>query len=83
MAVGITGIPFTDPVKLEVLGIANDFQKKRELSSDFVYQMITAFGGANKFYQTFYISAISPLGFTKDEKNLNYYDVKRLTRTDR
>ena len=75
---GITGVPFTDPVKLENLGIQNDFQKKRELSADFVYQMIEAFGGTKKFYQTFYISAISPLGFTKDEKNLNYYDIKGL-----
>jgi hypothetical protein len=75
---GITGVPFTDPVKLESLGIQNDFQKKRELSADFVYQMMDAFGGAKKFYQTFYISAISPLGFTKDEKNLNYYDVTGL-----
>jgi len=75
---GITGIPFTDPVKLEELGIVNDFQKKRELSADFVYQMIDAFGGAKKFYQKFYFSAISPLGFTKDDKNLNYYDIKGL-----
>ncbi len=75
---GITGIPFTDPVKLEELGIVNDFQKKRELSADFVYQMIDAFGGIKKFYQKFYFSSISPLGFTKDEKNLNYYDVKGL-----
>ena len=75
---GITGIPFTDPVKLQALGIANDFQKKKELSADFVYQMIDAFGGAKEFYQKFYFSALSPLGFTKDEKNLNYYDLKGL-----
>ena len=75
---GITGIPFTDPVKLESLGIKNDFQKKRELSADFIYQMIDGYGGAKEFYQKFYFSAISPLGFTKDEKNLNYYDVKGL-----
>src|SRR5258708_32576460 len=75
---GITGIPFTDPVKLEALGIVNNFQKKRELSADFVYKMIEAFGGAKKFYDKFYISAWSPLGFTKNEKNLNYYDLKEL-----
>jgi len=77
---GITGIPFTDPVKLENLGITNDLQKKRELSADFVYQMIDAFGGVKKFYQQFYISSVSPLGFTKSEKNLNYYDLKNLPR---
>jgi hypothetical protein len=75
---GITGIPFTDPVKLEALEIANDFQKKNELSADFIYQMIDAFGGAKKFYQQFYFTSISPLGFTKDDKNLNYYDVTGL-----
>jgi hypothetical protein len=75
---GITGIPFTDPIKLESLGIPNDYQKRRELSADFVYQVIEAFGGAKKFYQKFYIGAVSPLGFTKEDKNLNYYDAKGL-----
>jgi hypothetical protein len=78
---GITGVPFTDPVKLEKLGIHNDLQKKRELSADFIYQMIDACGGADKFYQRFYVSAVSPLGFVKEEKNLNYYDVKGLPET--
>ncbi|GHM98523.1 DUF4918 domain-containing protein [Cytophagales bacterium WSM2-2] len=72
---GITGIPFTDPVKLEELGFENDLQKKRELSADFIYQMIDACGGPEKFYRRFYFSAISPLGFIKNGKNLNYYDV--------
>ena len=40
--------------------------------------MIEAFGGPDKFYSTFFITAISPLGFTKDGKNLNYYDIKEL-----
>ncbi|HEX6226698.1 MAG TPA: uracil-DNA glycosylase family protein [Chryseolinea sp.] len=76
---GITGIPFTDPIKLEqCCGIPNDFYKKGELSADFIYKMIEAYGGAGKFYSKFYVSAISPLGFTKDGKNLNYYDIKEL-----
>jgi hypothetical protein len=76
---GITGIPFTDPQKLEVFcGIENDFRKKTELSADFIYTMINAFGGPEKFYGQYYFSAISPLGFTKDEKNLNYYDLREL-----
>lgn len=76
---GITGIPFTDPAKLEMLGIKNDLAKKRELSADFIYQMIDVCGGVKKFYKKFYVSAVSPLGFVKDDKNLNYYDVKRLS----
>lgn len=76
---GVTGIPFTDPIRLkEVGGIENSFAKKQELSSLFIYDMINAFGGAQSFYNKFYISSISPLGFTKNNKNLNYYDDKNL-----
>ena len=76
---GITGIPFTDPIRLQnICGIENDFQKKQELSSVFVYEMIHSFGGTEFFYNNFYISSISPLGFTKDNKNLNYYDDRKL-----
>jgi hypothetical protein len=76
---GITGIPFTDPIRLQgSCGIANDFPKKQELSSVFIYEIIGSFGGAELFYNQFYISSISPLGFTKNEKNLNYYDDKKL-----
>lgn len=76
---GITGIPFTDPVQLEQkCKIRNNFDKKPELSSIFIYQMIEAFGSIKKFYKQFYISSISPLGFVKDGKNMNYYDAKTL-----
>ncbi|CAN5591983.1 SMUG2 DNA glycosylase family protein [soil metagenome] len=76
---GVTGIPFTDPVRLQNdCGIANDFQKNQELSSAFIYDMINAYGGAAKFYNQFYISAVSPLGFVREGKNLNYYDDKIL-----
>lgn len=76
---GITGIPFTDPVKLEkICGIPNNLPRKTELSADFIYRMIDVYGGPQKFYSHFYIGAISPLGFTKDGRNLNYYDIKEL-----
>jgi hypothetical protein len=76
---GITGIPFTDPIRLEKdCGISNDFQKRQELSSVFVYKMIEAFGGPEAFYGQFYITSYSPLGFTRHGKNLNYYDDKAL-----
>lgn len=77
---GITGIPFTDPINLEkYCEIPNGFQKKAELSSAFIYQVIEAYGGPATFYRDIYISALSPLGFVKDEKNLNYYDIPELT----
>lgn len=76
---GITGIPFTDPLKLEKnCGIHNNLQKKSELSADFIYRMIEGFGGPKKFYEQFYIGAVCPLGFTRHGKNLNYYDIKEL-----
>ena len=76
---GITGIPFTDPIRLQnECGIQNQWQHRQELSSVFVYDVISAFGGAQKFYNKFYINSVSPLGFTKHNKNLNYYDDKFL-----
>lgn len=76
---GLTGVPFTDPIRLEtVCNIPNTFPKKAELSSEFVYKVIDAYGGPQRFYSHFYFSSISPLGFVKDGKNLNYYDIKEL-----
>ncbi len=76
---GITGISFTDPIALEIeCGIENTLAKKPELSADFIYKMIGAFGGPAAFYQKYFISAVSPLGFTKEGKNINYYDDKKL-----
>lgn len=76
---GTTGISFTDPLKLEdICGIANTLQKKPELSADFIYRMIAAYGGHKSFYRSYLVSAISPLGFTKDGKNINYYDIPAL-----
>lgn len=76
---GLTGIPFTDPKKLEEMcGIKNDLPKRAELSADFIHQMMLEFGGLTTFYQRFYFTSISPLGFTLEGKNLNYYDLKAL-----
>jgi Domain of unknown function (DUF4918) len=76
---GITGIPFTDPIRLESIGIQNSFQKRQELSSVFIYDMISALGGPEKFYADYYFASLSPLGFVKDGKNYNYYDDRALT----
>ena len=79
---GITGIPFTDPPKLEkYCRIENDLQKKAELSADFIYAMIQAFGGLETFYSKFYFNSVSPLGFTYETKNLNYYDTPALLKS--
>ncbi len=79
---GLTGIPFTDSLRLaSVCCIENNFQKKQELSSLFIYDVIAAFGGAASFYSKFYISSSCPLGFTKHNKNFNYYDDKILEKS--
>ncbi len=76
---GVTGVPFTDPLRLETeCNIVNSFAKKPELSSVFVYQFIHAYGGLEKFYNEFYITSLSPLGFTKNGVNMNYYDDRKL-----
>ncbi len=73
---GITGVPFTDPIRLEnPCGIPNALDKRQELSSVFVYEVIEAFGGVEAFYANVFFTSVSPLGFVKDGVNLNYYDI--------
>jgi hypothetical protein len=82
---GSTGIPFTDTQRLhEKCGLSMEGLKTFETSSVFVYDMIDAYGGPDIFYSHFYISAVSPLGFTTSGKggkqvNYNYYDSIKLT----
>lgn len=82
---GITGVPFTDTKRLlQECGIQFDGKVTHEPSATFVYEVINAFGGVEKFYKHFYIQSICPLGFTATndkgkEVNYNYYDSKQLT----
>ncbi len=46
-------------------GIENDLAEKAELSSHFIYAVVEAYGGASAFYYDFFITAMSPLGFTR------------------
>lgn len=81
---GLTGIPFTDPKRLQSeCGIAYQGKITHEPSSVFIYEMINAYGGPVAFYQQFYINSPSPLGYISvDEKgketNYNYYDSRAL-----
>jgi hypothetical protein len=81
---GLTGIPFTDPKRLQTeCGIQYKGIQAHEPSSVFIYEMINAYGGAEAFYKKFYITAVSPLGFTAAnekgrELNYNYYDLPAL-----
>lgn len=82
---GVTGVPFTDTKRLTgECGLIYSGKETHEPSSVFVYEVIKAYGGHEKFYGDFYISSLSPLGFTiTDEKgkvkNYNYYDSRELT----
>lgn len=82
---GVTGIPFTDPKRLTIkCGIPFHGDMSHEPSSGFIYEMIDAFGGPEKFYRYFYINSVCPLGFTAmnargKEVNYNYYDSRELT----
>lgn len=76
---GVTGVPFTDPIRLEErCGISNVLHKRQELSSVFVYEVIEAFGGVEAFYSEVFFTSVSPLGFVKDGVNLNYYDIPKV-----
>jgi hypothetical protein len=45
-----------------------------------MYQVIDALGGPAAFYRRFFLTAASPLGFLRGQRNLNYYDDRRLAR---
>jgi len=82
---GLTGVPFTDPKRLsEKCGLIFPGPLAHEPSSVFIYDMIGAYGGPEKFYGKFYINSLCPLGFTMKntlgkEVNYNFYDSKALT----
>lgn len=81
---GLTGIAFTDPKRLvSECKIPYEGKITHEPSSVFVYEVINAYGGVEKFYKDFYINSPCPLGFVSiDEKeretNYNYYDSREL-----
>jgi hypothetical protein len=76
---GVTGINFTAPRQLKNnLGIEHSMGNSSELSAEFIYEMIDAYGGPNAFYGDYFLSSVSPLGFTSNGINLNYYDDKEL-----
>jgi hypothetical protein len=73
---GRTGVAFTDPVALaDNCDIAHSLPRQtRELSSQFVYQVVEALGGAAEFYQHFYLGSIYPHVLLSGGLNHNYYD---------
>lgn len=79
LGAGITGINFTAPRQLqENCGIDHPFKPSSELSAEFIYEVINAYGGVDPFFNDWFIGAVSPLGYIKEGKNINYYDDKKL-----
>ena len=80
---GVTGVPFTDTKRLESFcGIKMESAHTHEVSSVFIYDVIDAYGGAEKFYNDFYINSPFPLAIIRETKNgwlnANYYDDRTL-----
>jgi len=72
---GITGIGFADAYHLEeYCDIPNSFDKRIEISAAFMFEVIEAYGGVEKFYKIFFFTTVMPLGLLKNDKNYNYYD---------
>lgn len=72
---GVTGLSFTDPYALtQQLGMNTEIIGRREPSAEFISSVIDGYGGPRAFYRDMFMSALSPLGFIKDGKNINFYD---------
>lgn len=83
----VTGIPFEDAKHLqEGTGIVIDNFYVNQSSSGFLYDVMEAYGGCDKFYTDFYMSFVCPLGIAKtnekgNEINCNYYENKKLRKS--
>ena len=80
---GVTGVPFTDTKRLDSeCGIKMESAYTHEVSSVFMYDVINALGGPEKFYKHFYINSPFPLALVREKNgkwiNANYYDDKEL-----
>ncbi|RQP08478.1 MAG: SMUG2 DNA glycosylase family protein [Chryseobacterium sp.] len=81
---GVTGVPFTDTKRLNaVCGIPFTSVRTHEVSSVYMYDMIEAYGGPEKFFGDFYINSPFPLALVRrspkgNEVNVNYYDHRGL-----
>ena len=83
---GVTGVPFTDTKRLENdCGIRMHSAHTHEVSSVFVYDMISEYGGVKDFYKDYYINSPFPLAIVRKTAqgtwlNANYYDDNELFR---
>lgn len=77
---GLTGLAFTDPEAVRTAaGIATSITGRRELSAEYVWQVVQAYGGPSAFFSDVYLSALCPLGFLRNGTNINFYDDRPFT----
>lgn len=72
---GKTGIPFIDFDSLSEL-LPGVQRNDSERSAKFFYSVIKEYG-AKKFYYNIYVTNICSVGFEKDNKNYNYYQLAK------
>ncbi|RLQ93620.1 uracil-DNA glycosylase family protein [Falsibacillus albus] len=70
---GKTGIPFLDFDSVSQI-ISDLDRNDKESSAQFIKSIINEIG-TESYYSSIYMTNISWFGFTKEEKNLNYYDL--------
>jgi hypothetical protein len=70
---GKTGIPFLDFDSLSKL-IDGIEHTDTERSAQFFYDVVQEFG-AERFFRSFYVTNISWIGYIKENKNVNYYQL--------
>lgn len=76
---GLTGLAFTDPwAVVHQLGITTSVAGRREISAEFISDVIDAYGGPAEFYRDIYLGAVSPHGYVRDGVNMNFYDTPEL-----
>lgn len=75
---GQTGIPFLDNHSLSEMGFPVT-SSDRERSADFFYSVVQAIG-IEVFFKTFYVTNLSAIGYIKQKKNINYYDLPKNAR---
>lgn len=80
----VTGVPFEDAAFLESgMGVDVEGYAVSRPSAGFLHDVISRYGGRDKFYADFVMSFVCPLGLAKTsskgkEVNCNYYENKKL-----
>lgn len=80
----VTGVPFEDAKLLESeTGVDVDGYAVSRPSAGFLHDVISRYGGREKFYADFVMSFVCPLGLVRttpkgNEVNCNYYENKKL-----